>query len=316
MQFSSLSHRAAKWLLVVSLLGAGLAMAQAEPTLNEVYATAHAGKLDQAQVMIQQVLVAHPKSAKAHFVRAELYARQGDLERARESLATADKLLPGLGFAKPEAVQALRTQLAGRNAPKAQSGLAPNAVTAAADTGFTRPTQYSSPQQAPSSTSSWGMPLLLAGIAIAAGYFIFRRRAPAAAPQPGGYGLQQGGLSGQQTFGMGGGGGAMPGGYPPAEGYPQQAGSGLGGRIMGGVATGLAVGAGVMAAEAIGRNLMGQHNNADASQLDNGMRGNSNDTYQPIGNTNPDMGGTDFGINDGGSWDSGGGSDGGGDWDN
>lgn len=317
MQFSSLSQRAARWLLVATLLGAGLAMAQAEPTLNEVYTTANAGKLDQAQVMIQQVLVAHPKSAKAHFVRAELYARQGELNRARESLATADKLLPGLAFAKPEAVQALRTQLAGRNAPTAQSGLAPSAVTAAADTGFTRPAQTNSPQQASPSSSSWGMPLLLAGIAIAAGYFFFRRRAPAPTPQSGGYGLQQGGLSGPQTFGMGGGGGtAMPGGYPPAGGYPQQAGSGLGGRIMGGVATGLAVGAGVMAAEAIGRNLMGQHNHADASQLDNGMRGNSNDSYQPIGNTNPDMGGADFGINDGGSWDSGGASDAGGDWDN
>ena len=306
MQFSSMSQRAAQWLLVAAMLSAGFAMAQAEPTLNEVYATAHAGKLDQAQVMIQQVLVSHPKSAKAHFVRAELYARQGDLVRARESLAIADKLLPGLGFAKPEAVQALRTELAGRSAPSAQNSLAPSPVNAAANTAYTRPVQYNSPQQAPS--SSWGLPLLLAGIAIAAGYFIFRRRVPDSVPQAGSYGPQQGGLNGPQTFGMGSGGG-MPGGYPPAGGYPQQAGSGLGGRIMGGVATGLAVGAGVMAAEAIGRNLMGHHNNADASQPDNS-------TYQPIGNSNPDMGGADFGINDGGSWDSGGGSDGGGDWDN
>lgn len=311
MQFSSLSQRAAKWLLVASLMGAGLAMAQAEPTLNEVYATAHAGKLDQAQVMIQQVLIGHPKSAKAHFVRAELYARQGDLDRARESLATADKLSPGLAFAKPEAVQALRTQLAAvRSAPRAVvSGLAPSNATPSTDSGYARPVQYSNPQP---SSASWGLPLLLAGVAIAAGYFIFRRRVPTPEPQPAGYGYQQGGLSGPQTFGMGG--GAVPAGYPPGGGYPQPAGSGLGGRIMGGVATGLAVGAGVMAAEAIGRNLMGHHNNADASPLNTGA---SNNDYQPIGNSNPDMGGADFGINDGGSWDSGGGSDGGGgDWDN
>jgi hypothetical protein len=310
MQLFSMSQRAAKWLLVATLFGAGFAMAQAEPTLNEVYATAQSGKLDQAQVMIQQVLISHPKSAKANFVRAELYARQGDLDRARESLATADKLLPGLGFAKPEAVQALRTQLAGRNAPRAHNNMAPNPVSAAADSGFSRSAQRSSSQQP--SSSSWALPLLLAGVAIAAGYFIFRRRVPEPVPQAGGFGMQQGGLSGPQTFGMGGGGsGGMPVGYPPAGGYPQPTGSGLGGRIMGGVATGLAVGAGVMAAEAIGRNLMGHHNNADASQLDN-------DTYRPNGNSNsnPDMGGADFGINDGGSWDSGGGSDGGGDWDN
>ena len=312
MQFSFLSQRAAKWLLVATLMGAGLAMAQAEPTLDEVYATAHAGKLDQAQVMIQQVLIGHPKSAKAHFVRAELYARQGDMDRARESLATADKLSPGLSFAKPESVQALRTQLAGRNAPRANNGLVPSNAATATGSGYTRPVQYSSPQP---SSSSWGLPLLLAGGVIVAGYFIFRRRVPAPEPPPAGYGYQQAGLSGPQTFGMGGG-GAMPAGYPPGGGgYPQPASSGLGGRIMGGVATGLAVGAGVMAAEAIGRNLMGHHNNADAAPLSSGV--SNNNDYQPIGNSNPDMGGADFGINDGGSWDSGGGSDGGGgDWDN
>ncbi|MEO7106392.1 MAG: hypothetical protein ABIZ09_08475, partial [Rhodoferax sp.] len=264
MQFLSMSQRAAKWLLVAAMFGAGFAMAQAEPTLNEVYATAHAGKLDQAQVMIQQVLVSHPKSAKAHYVRAELYARQGDLVRARESLAIADKLLPGLGFAKPEAVQALRTELSGRSAPRVQNSLAPSQMSGSANTAYSRPVQYSSPQQP--SSSSWGLPLVLAGVVIAAGYFLFRRRVPEPAMQSGGYGVQQGGLNGPQSFGMGGSGGAMPGGYPPGGGYPQQpAGSGLGGRIMGGVATGLAVGAGVMAAEAIGRNLMGHNNNADAS---------------------------------------------------
>jgi hypothetical protein len=80
---------------------------------------------------------------------------------------------------------------------------------------------------------------------------------------------------------------------------------------MGGVATGLAVGAGVMAAEAIGRNLMGGHNTA-ATQSDS--LGNNN--FEPI-TTNTDMGGSNFGVNDT-SWDDGGGVDagGGGDWDN
>ncbi|MGI9134610.1 MAG: tetratricopeptide repeat protein, partial [Rhodoferax sp.] len=82
-----------------------------------------------------------------------------------------------------------------------------------------------------------------------------------------------------------------------------------GGRIMGGVATGLAVGAGVMAAEAIGRNLMGNHDST-------GNRGGnfSNNDYQPV-DSNQDMGGANFGVSDSGSWDDGGGSDaGGGDW--
>ena len=60
--------RTTRVLLLASCLSGGLAMAQAqaEPTLNQVYATAQAGKLDEAQLMIQQVLISHPKSAKAH----------------------------------------------------------------------------------------------------------------------------------------------------------------------------------------------------------------------------------------------------------
>ena len=106
----SLMQRLARWLAVAVLLGAGLgaglgAMAQTEPTLNQIYDAAQAGRMEQAQTMIQQVLVLHPKSAKAHFVQAELAARQGQIARAREALAEAEKLAPGLPFAKPEAVQ-------------------------------------------------------------------------------------------------------------------------------------------------------------------------------------------------------------------
>lgn len=309
MKYPSMVQRVGQWLLVGALLGSTLAMAQAEPTLNQVYATAQAGKLDQAQVLIQQVLIGHPKSAKAHFVRAELYARQGDLAHARESLATADTLSPGLAFAKPEAVQALRTQLMAKSLPPSGSGLSADRATTRAPVPAAVP--LSSPS---SSSSSWGLPLLLAGAAIVAGYFIFRRRPPVPTPQPAAFGASSG-LNGPQAFGMGGGAGAMQPAYPqyPQQpgGYPPAAGTGLGGRIMGGVATGLAVGAGVMAAEAIGRNLMGNHN-ASAGTPDSAAR---ND-YQPIANSNPDMGGADFGVNDAGSWDDGGGADAGGDWDN
>ena len=85
---------------------------------------------------------------------------------------------------------------------------------------------------------------------------------------------------------------------------------------MGGVATGLAVGAGVMAAEAIGRNLMGKHNPAspEAGQHSSNL---SNIDSPPV-NSNADMGGSNFGVDDAGSWDEAGSGDagGGGDWDN
>lgn len=312
MAFRFFLRRAAKWLLVASLLNFGLAMAQTEPTLNQVYATAQAGKLDQAQVMMQQVLVSHPKSAKAHFVQSELFARQGNLGRARESLAEAEKLAPGLPFAKPETVKALRSQLAAKSPPVSKN---------------VSPIQYTSPV-APASSTSWGLPLLLAGGVIVAGYFMFRRRKPEPFAQQPVYANQDGfngsqsfgsgnapygqptyanpgAMSGPQTFGMGNGAMQQP--------YAQPAGGGLGGRIMGGVATGLAVGAGVMAAEAIGRNLMGSHNPAAPTGTPNNL---TNNDFQAIA-PNSDMGGQNFGINDTSSWDDGGSFDvgAGGDWD-
>jgi hypothetical protein len=309
MQHRFAARHVLKWLLVTSLLSLGLAMAQSEPTLNQVYATAQAGKLDQAQVMIQQVLISHPNSAKAFFVRSELYARQGDLARASEALATAEKLAPRLPFAKPQAVQALRAQLAAKNSLAAVSvsnnrSVAPVAVSAAPD--------------APSpSTTSWALPLMLAGGAIGLGYFLFRKKKPDPYFRPAGLG-NQGGLSGAQTFGSAVGG--APYGQPAYANqggmqapYSQPVGSGLGGRIMGGVATGLAVGAGVMAAEAIGRNLMGSHNSPAPTA---GTDGLANNNFQPI-DSNPDMGGAAFGMNDTSSWEEAGSINigGGGDWD-
>lgn len=293
-------QRTARWLLVAMLLGAGFAMAQSEPNMAQIYATAQAGKLDDAQVMVQHVLLAHPQSAKAHYVQAELYARQGKLDPARAALASAEKLAPGLAFAKPQAVQALRAQLSAPTSTRAAvgAGLAPHVA---------------APQQP--ATASWVMPVLLTGGVMVAAYFFFRRRPLEPTAQRSAY-ANPNGLNGPQTFGMGGGG--MQPAYPapgyPQAGYPQQAGSGLGGRIMGGVATGLAVGAGVMAAQAIGRNLMGDHNSPAAGAQDH----LGNNDYQPLP-TNTDMGGANFGISDAGSWDDGGSADVGGgssDWDN
>jgi hypothetical protein len=290
-------QRTLRWLVMACMLISGLAMAQPEPSLNEVYATAQAGKLDQAQVMMQQVLIAHPSSAKAHFVQSELYVRQGNVVRARESFAKAEKLAPGLPFAKPDAVQALR----GRLSATASNGSIANSTVQSAAPAM-------SPAVVPQPSSSWLMPAALAAAVIALGYFVFRKKAP----EP---------SYGQPAYAAGNGGGAVATMQPPmqgsfgqpqyaAPGYGQPAGSGLGGKIMGGVATGLAVGAGVMAAEAIGRNLMGSHNTntAPADSWGNNVAPPSN---------NYDMGGQDFGVNDASSWDdSGGGGGGGGDWDN
>ena len=274
------------------LLVGGHATAQTEPTMGQVYAAAKNGQLDKAQTMIQQVLIGHPNSAKAHYVQAEIAARQGQFPRAREALASAEKLAPGLPFAKAESVQALRAQLAG-------------------STATATPALAARPEPAAHSLP-WGLILLLGGAGIALLIYLVNR---ASRPTPSVFGTgapaANKGLSGPQNFGdqapvpYGPQGGA-PYGQPYGPQYAPNQGPSLGGRIMGGVATGLAVGAGVMAAEAIGRNLMGGEHSGEASP-------GPTSHYTPP-DVNADMGGQDFGIEDSGSWDSGGG-DLGGSWD-
>lgn len=284
-------------MLAFSLLSGAAVMAQQEPSVDQVYAAASAGKLDEAQVMIQQVLITHPNSAKAFFVQSELYAKQGKFAQARDSLANAERLSAGRPFAKPEAVLALKNEISSRLAAGNQNVVHATPAQSSAGSG--------------SSSGGWVTPLLLAVVVIGLAYFIFRRRAPVVdytAQQPG-YNT----LNGPQGFGN-----AQQPGYPayPPQGpqpgyYPPAQGPGLGSRIAGGVATGLAVGAGVVAAEAIGRELMGGHHDNGAPRYD--TTGNN---FQPI-DQNSDMGGNNFGVTDAGSWDSGGGSsDGGGSWDN
>ena len=355
-------NQLAKWLAVLVFLsaGLGLAMAQAEPTIKQIYDTASSGKLDQAQTMMQQVIAAHPKSGKAHYVQAELFARQGELVKGREALLVAEQLAPGLAFAKPDAVQALRTQLTSK--PSALPGMSAaggNEVPAnkSVSRGFNNGNGYSNAGNgagqsaagmpaAPAASFSWPLVLLLGGAAVAGAVFFMRKKSPPPATgftQGNGYNNPAGGmggsnigsaigggLNGPQTFGAGPQGtpgyaqnGQTPYGQPAQPGYPQPAASGMGGKIMGGVATGLAVGAGMMAAQAIGKTLTGgnEHNNANIS----GQPVAPNDPvapngYQPFA-PNSDMGGQDFGVNNANSWDDGGSSNdgdgggGGGDWD-
>ena len=83
----------------------------AEPTLHEVYQAAHAGNYAAAQAMMDQVLRAHPNSAKAHFVEAELLAKQRRFAQAQTELETAERLEPRLPFAKQGAVEELKVRL-------------------------------------------------------------------------------------------------------------------------------------------------------------------------------------------------------------
>ena len=267
-------------------LAAPLAHAQSEPSMSEIYAAAQAGQMDKAHAMVQQVLVTHPNSAKAHYVQAELYAKEGRYALARDNLAEAERIAPGLPFAKPQAVNALKAELAATPA-RAANGVVAAPVAPAQD------------------NSHWVWLVLLAGGVMVLGYFIFRDRRPAAGPvaypDAGGAGTMGGAPYGGSPYGGAPYGGGYGYGNPPPA-------PGIGSRIAGGVATGLAVGAGVVPAEAIGERLFGHEDRrpGNAGYTDGG-------NYVPV-DTNSDMGGNDFGVNDT-SWDGGGGSSGS-DWDN
>jgi hypothetical protein len=203
-------------LMILSVAWAVPALAAGDPTVHEIYEAAQSGNLARADQMMNQVLRDHPQSAKAHFVAAELSARERNLSKARQELATAESLEPGLGFAKPESVRALKAELSGPHAMQM-------------------------PLSGRGSGSSFPAGSLLIFIgAIALLWFLFRRRRspPAAHPQYPGGGVPAGGAP--MNYG---GPGAVPG-------------AGIGSGIAGGLASGLAVGAGVVAGEELARHFL------------------------------------------------------------
>ena len=195
----------------------------ADPTMNQIYEAAAGGHLDQAQQMITQVLADHPTSAKAHYVQAELYSKEGKISLARSELATAERLNPGLTSFSPRSVQELRSQL-GQNARSSGA-------------------QIVSIPARPAPGIPW-VGILIGLIVVGLVIMLFRRRTPSYSQYP----VAGPGVGGAPT-------GAPP-GYGP-QGYgPAPMGGGIGSGIAGGLASGLAVGAGVVAGEELAHHFL------------------------------------------------------------
>jgi uncharacterized protein len=252
------------------------ALADADPTVDQIYQAARAGHLDQAQQMMDQVLRDHPTSSKAHYVQAELYAREGNPGLARSELQRAEQLDPGLTKENPQSVQELKAELGLVRRSGGERPFVTGAV--------------------PAPHFPWGTVIILA-LVVGVFWMLFRRRTYA--QYPAGV-APMGGPGGPGGPGYPGGGYAGPGGgYGPG-------GGGIGSSVAGGLAGGLAAGAGIVAGEELAHHFLdgGQHP-VVAPPNDDGSR-----------NANGDMGGNDFGVNDPGSWDDssgGGGGDFGGD---
>jgi len=252
------------------------ALADGDPTTSQIYAAAEGGHLDQAQQMITQVLADHPTSAKAHYVQAELFAKEGKTTEARAELGTVERLNPGLTDFNQRSVAELKGQL----------GLAH-----ARPSTEERPAPYGLAARRGEPGIPWGKLLIAVGV-IALLFMLFRRR---------------------PTYNQYPAAGAGPGYGPPGAGYgpgygpgPMGGGGGVGSGIAGGLASGLAVGAGVVAGEELAHHFM------DGGHRDGGVVPSA-EASEPGYSSNSDMGGSDFGVNDSGSWDDGGSSGGGGD---
>jgi len=260
--------------LTFAVAGIPALAADAEPTVHQIYEAARSGHLDQAQQMMNEVLRDHPDSAKAHFVQAELYAREGNAGLARSELHRAEQLKPGLPDESPQAVQALKSELGLGQRVEGQRG----SSTAPAAPHF-----------------PWGM-LLIFAVAIGVLWMLFRRRNsvvqyPAGTVPAGGAPASYG-----------------PGGYVA----PGGVGSGIGGSIAGGLASGLAVGAGVVAGEELAHHFLDGRRESGTVQPAAGE--DSKSSNSDMGGTDfgvNDPGSWDDGGGDSGGGDSGGG---GGDW--
>lgn len=209
---------------VLSLfLLSGIARAEDVPTLDQVYKAAQSGRMDDAQKMMDVVLKEHPNSAKAHYVEAELLAKQGKMDMAEVELNSAERLKPGLPFASPQAVRDLHGLIASSH-------------------------RVAQPQAGGDGGSfPWGM--LLIGVGIVAILFLVMRRFSSPNAVQSGYqpaGMPQASMYGQQpSYGQPYGGAMGP-----------ATGGGMGSGIMGGLATGAAVGVGMVAGEALAHHFM------------------------------------------------------------
>jgi hypothetical protein len=212
--------------LLLATAFAAPTLADTDATLSQVYEAERTGHLDQARQMMNQVLRDHPKSAKAHYVAAEVNAASGNFDLGRQELRLAQDLAPGLPFAAPESVRELEDKL-----------LRTSMV-------------HTSPAR---SQTAAGFPWsVLAVVVIGTGVVLvlafMRRRAPSNS-----YTQPRELVSSPAA--------ASPARAAAAAGLPPSADTGIGPNIAGGLAGGLAAGAGIVAGEEIARHLLdsGEH---------------------------------------------------------
>jgi hypothetical protein len=278
-----------RW-LSISLLALACSLALALPSPKDITAAVEAGDLNRAETLLHEVLKEKPNSAKAHYELGEVLARAKRYDEALAQLSQARAIDPALKFASsPDKFSQTMDKV--------------NAAAAAAKTAATGQTLNPAPAAAHSavapaaSGSSFPTGYVVGGIILLVLLFVLIRRSQAQRPTP----MPMGAYPGAPGYAPGGAMAPAPyGGY----GAQPQAGSGIGGAVLGGVA-------GLAAGYALSKAMEG--GNANAGQAQHGAA--ANEGYVPFDTPPaPDMGSFDAGS--GGGWDAAdsGGGDSGGDW--
>lgn len=268
--------------LVLSFVVFAATIVVAQPSVREIYQTAQTDK-QQALNMINEVIRTRPNSARAYYVQSELLLQLGKRSEARSAFQRSETLDPTLSFAKPESVERLRQALG----IKKNSG-----------SGLSMSTDQ---------LILWGCGALLAILIVV---MIMRRRKPAAALYPSSYNLQNRPItpyqSSQNITPH------QPGQTTPSyQGNTQTAAPGApatsGNSLMGSLAQGAVMGAGVAAGATLVNHLL--NGNKAAAEPTTSAQPSVDGSSSSSGYV-PD---SDFGIGDtGGDW--GGSADDSGEW--
>ncbi len=98
--------------LVVMTFASFAAGAQSDaPSLAKVYEQWRWNHVQEARGTLRELLREYPDDARSHYVMAELYASDGEYDRARAELTAAKRLAPGLPFARPDVVRVLTAEV-------------------------------------------------------------------------------------------------------------------------------------------------------------------------------------------------------------
>lgn len=291
-------------LCVAAALAWASTLALALPTVQQVEGEVAQGRYAQAETMMAEVVAAKPGSARAHYVYAEILARNELFARAAEQARLARTLDPSLAFAgSADTFRAFERQLE-RARSSGAIARSPSVATPAETSTSTvaAPTRAAVPaaESAASGVPSWLWGLGFAVVAVLLWRAISRRPAAAAS---GAASMAPGAMAANPSYGAAG---VPPGAVAPV---------GRGGGLLG---AGLAGAGGFAAGMMVDRMLHrgdGEHGVDHLAGLGPDAGSSFDEAGTDLASRSVDFGtgGNDWGGDAGGSSD--GSGDGGGGWD-